>query len=284
MIDKLQLLTSITVALALGLASGCKNGGEDDGTGDGTTNAESESTGPGMTSMVTESAEGDSSSGTTTASTIGTTTGPVCENADPNGTNCSDGCDCMSNECFVVGALGGVCSDCDADGDCADTTGFGCNFGNPLTMVPAVCSETGALGEGCETSDACAADLQCTTLIDVTGVISAATCSECETDADCSGGQLCAPTYDIENIAGHYRCVDPGSVPDDEGCDLSGGGSGNEQCDSGNCAPAAIEGVVVLGVCSPCNTNDDCPGMGTCELPALMLDGTMLVLQPGQCV
>ena len=180
----------------------------------------------------------------------------------------------------MVGPLGGVCSECDEDADCADTTGFGCNFGNPLTGTPAVCSTSGDIGESCETAEACAEDLFCPTLIEVPGILSASTCSECETDADCAG-QECVPTYDIANIGGYYHCVDAGTVPNDEGCDLLGDGS---ECISGQCAPAAIMMINVVGVCSPCNEDSDCMGMETCQLPEVTIEGTSLALVPGACM
>lgn len=270
---KIQHLTSIPLALAMGLALGCPSGGGDDPTSGASTGNDSGSSGPGGTG---QNPTGDGSGGST---------GPVCENAGENGIACSDPCDCMTNECFSVGALGGVCSNCDSDEDCADT-GFGCNFGNPLTLTPAICSRTGDLGEGCETSDACADDLLCAPLIDVPGVLTAQTCSECVTDEDCMG-QLCAPTYDIENIAGHYLCVDMGTVPDNEGCNFMSD-SGNDQCMSGNCSPAAVMGIPVVGVCSPCNEDQDCidadPELPVCQFPELAIDGTMLSLVPGACV
>ena len=271
---KIQRFTSLSLTLAAGLLWGCPS---DDGgdTGSTPSTGDSGSTGPGATGQ--DPTAGSSSSGGESS------TGPVCENAGANGNACSDACDCMSNECFTVGALGGVCSDCDSDEDCTDV-GFGCNFGNPLSMTPAVCSETGDLGEGCETSDACAEGLSCTTLIDVPGVITAMTCSECASDDDCAG-QLCAPTYDIETIAGHFQCVDMGAVPNDEGCDFMSD-TGNDQCMSGNCAPAAVMGIPVVGVCSPCNEDQDCIDMGmmTCVLPELAIEGTSLSLVPGQCM
>jgi hypothetical protein len=272
------LLTSISLALVVGLASGCGDDKGDD-TGSNMTD-DSGSSGPGATGQnpTTTADSGDQT--TTSGSTISMDTGPVCLMEGANGDSCTDMCGCASGKCFVVDALGGVCSDCEGDEDCADMGGFGCNFGNPLTGVPAVCSQTGELGEGCESGDACAAGLFCTTLIEVPGVISAATCSECEMDSDCMGGQVCAPTYDIESIAGHYRCIDPGTAPDLEGC------TENSHCESDNCAPAGIMGIPVLEVCSECNEDTDCSGMSTCQLPELVLDDTMtmLSLSPGQCV
>lgn len=294
--DKLRLLTGVSLVLALGLAPACKNGGEDDGTGEGSsTNGEDSSTGPGMTSMPTtmtmtttaDSGESDSSTATPTTTNPTITgpstedTGPMCELAEL-GAACADPeCDCASGNCFVVGPLGGVCSECDEDADCADTTGFGCNFGNPLTMTPAVCSKTGGVGESCETVEACAKGLFCPTLIEVPGILSAATCSECEADSDCPNmGDICTPTYDIANIGGNYYCAAPGSVPDDEGCNLTGDGS---ECMSGNCAPASLMGIPVVAVCSPCNEDMDCGAGETCTLPEVGIAGTMLELIPGSC-
>jgi hypothetical protein len=210
-----------------------------------------------------------------------TDTGPVCEDA-ALGAACVDPvCDCESDQCFVVGPLGGVCSECDESADCEATTGFGCNFGNPLTGTPAVCSTTGDVGESCETADDCAMGLFCPTLIEVPGILSAATCSECEGDMGCMGGDICTPTYDIANIGGNYYCAAPGSVPDDEGCNLTGDGS---ECMSGNCAPASLMGIPVVAVCSPCNEDMDCGGGMTCQLPEVTIEGNSLALVPGMCV
>ncbi|MCX4244780.1 hypothetical protein [Paraliomyxa miuraensis] len=288
--DKLRLLTGFSLVLALGLAPACNGGKEDDTTDDGSSTSDDPSTSSdSMTSMPTTTTAdtGDSSTTTTTATTDSTisttdepTTGPVCDMAEL-GAACADPeCDCASGNCFVVGPLGGVCSECDEDADCADTTGFGCNFGNPLTMTPAVCSTTGDIGESCESADVCAAGLFCPTLIEVPGILSASTCSECESDGDCTGGQICTPTYDIANIGGFYQCVDPGSVPDNEGCNATGDGS---ECMSGNCAPAALMGIPVVAVCSPCNEDSDCMPGETCTLPEIAIAGNTLEVVPGMC-
>ncbi|MCH9688004.1 MAG: hypothetical protein K0V04_41625 [Deltaproteobacteria bacterium] len=267
--NKLQLFMGGALALCLGVVSGCPSddtGGSGEGSTGGSTN------GPGMTSM------GDTASSSESGTPDPTTDGGT-EPAE-NGEMCTDDSGCISEECFVVGPLGGVCSECNEDTDCAETTGFGCNFGNPLTGMPAVCSATGEQGEGCQTADACAEGLFCPTLIEVPGIIEAATCSECEVDTDCMMGQFCAPSYDIANIAGSFSCVDAMSIPDNDGCILTGTG---EECMSGNCAPASLEGIPVIAVCSPCNEDEDCMG-GTCQLPGIALDGTMLSLVPGMCV
>ncbi len=283
--NKFQLLTGISLVLAL-VASGCG----DDSTAEGTGtpgSSDGDSSGPGMTSspMTTtaDSGETDSatgSTGPTTITTMGMDTGPVCEDA-PLGAACADPeCDCESDNCFVVGPLGGVCSECDESADCKPEPGFGCNFGNPLTGTPAMCSTTGDVGESCETVDDCADGLYCPTLIEVPGILSAATCSECEGDMGCMDGDICTPSYDIANIGGNYYCAPPGSVPDNEGCNLTGDGT---ECASGQCAPASLMGIPVVAVCSPCNEDNDCGPGETCTLPEVAINGNMLELVPGSC-
>lgn len=288
MTSKLRLLTGATLVLALGMTPACGDDGSADGSGgESSSGGMNESTGPGATSMNTtmQADSGDSGDSGTTATTIDPTTGSECPMEGELGSSCMDPCDCMSGACFEVGPLGGVCSECDEDADCADTTGFGCNFGNPLNGTPAVCG-MGTQGESCETEAACD-NLYCTTLIEVAGIITANTCSECSTDADCegamAGGPLCVPSYDLANIGGSYSCVMPNSIPDDEGCNLTGDGS---ECMSGNCAPADLlgMGIPIIGVCSPCNEDSDCVGGQTCTLPEIALNGEMLELVPGACM
>jgi hypothetical protein len=293
--SKLRLLTGISLFLSLGVATGCPgDDGMAEGTGTGSTSEAESSTGLGMTStplpttMTTDADSGSSTSGgpiTITVSDGSSSDGSTCEDAEL-GASCLDPiCDCASDNCFVVGPLGGVCSECDESADCEATTGFGCNFGNPLTMTPAVCSKTGGIGESCETADDCDPALApfCPTLIEVPGILSAATCSECEpeTNDGCMGGDICTPLYDIANIGGNYFCAPVGSVPDNEGCNLTGDGS---ECASGQCAPAALMGIPVVAVCSPCNEDTDCNAGETCELPAIEIAGKSLMLVPGMCV
>lgn len=290
MMNKLQLLTGASLVLALGFTTACgdDSSSNDDTTGGATDAATSDSSGPGATTMpaTTDADSGATDAATTDAATTdAATTDPAttaeCTMEGELGAACADAeCDCMSGNCFVVGPLGGVCSECDEDADCAETTGFGCNFGNPLTGVPAVCSMTGEIGESCESTDACAKGLECGTLISVPGILEASTCGECTDDSACDG-QECAPTYDITNIGGFFSCVDAMTVENDQGCDLMGMG---EECVSQNCAPAAIMGIPVLGVCSPCNEDSDCAMGETCQLPEIGIDGTALALIPGACV
>jgi hypothetical protein len=290
---KLRLLMGISLLLAVGVASGCP--GDDSmttGTGSESTTTGDGSSGPGMTSQPMTStpmtSDEDSGTSTTAPGTISTESSssdgaPVCDDAELGAACVDPVCDCASDNCFLVGPLGGVCSECDESADCEATTGFGCNFGNPLTGTPAVCSMTGAVGESCETADDCDPALApfCPVLIEVPGILSAATCSECEGDMGCMGGDICTPTYDIANIGGNYFCAPPGSVPNDEGCNLTGDGT---ECMSGQCAPASLMGIPVVAVCSPCNEDGDCGGGETCMLPEVAIEGNSLALVPGACV
>jgi hypothetical protein len=181
----------------------------------------------------------------------------------------------------MIGVLGGVCSECDESADCKPEPGFGCNAGNPLSMFPAVCSTTGDLGEGCETAEDCAGTLRCVTIIDVPGIVTASTCSECDPQQDCGGGLICAPLYAITDIAGHYRCVEPGTVPNGDGCNPLAGGA---ECVSGQCVSASLMGIPVVNVCSTCDEDADCQAGEICQLPEVVVDGDTLVLVPGACV
>ncbi|MEM9463629.1 MAG: hypothetical protein AAGF11_56350, partial [Myxococcota bacterium] len=192
------------------------------------------------------------------------------------GMACNVPADCPSNACYTLGALGGVCSECDEDADCA----FGCSAGNPLSGDCAFCCD-GTLGCGCETDLACQGGLPCAQLLSVPGIIDISTCSECASDADCPGGNLCAPSYDLSSLGGQLGCVPPMSLPNGEGCDIAG--SGDMQCVSGNCASATLMGIPIIGVCSECDEDADCGG-GVCVLPEIVLVGVMLDVVPGMCI
>lgn len=276
----LRLFAGGSLVLALGVLPACQKG---EG---GETSASTGSTG---------------STGTPTTGGSGTTTTGGANSSDPGmspttasessgepaclmgglGEACVDpACDCASGNCFVVGPLGGVCSECVESADCKPAPGFGCNFGNPLTGTPAVCSQSGDAGESCEVANDCADGLSCPTLIEVPGILVVSTCSVCGVDADCTGLDLCAPTYDLANFGGQFSCHAPGSVPNDAGCNLTGDGS---ECTSGQCAPAALMGIPVVGVCSACNEDTDCGGGQVCTLPEVVIAGDSLELVPGSC-
>ncbi len=226
-------------------------------------------------------------SGTSSGTTSGTTSGSTDEGSSSGGgmpfvcppgggMACTMPGDCASNACYTVGPLGGICSECDEDADCA----WGCHPGNPLSGDCAVCCD-GSIGCGCESVVACQAGLHCTDIVVIPGIISQATCGECSIDADCPAGLLCAPSYDLAGLAGQHDCVAPGSRANNEGCNIAG--SGDLQCASGNCATASLMGIPVVSVCSECNEDADCPG-GSCVLPEVAIVGMSLDIIPGMCV
>lgn len=194
----------------------------------------------------------------------------------PDGAYCMEDFECLSGHCYVLGVLGGTCGECSSDSDCP--TG-GCSPPNPLTRppIPPWCNH-GQLGEGCQSDDACDDALSCAFIFDIPGVITGLSCSQCGTDADCGGNLLCSPDYDLVTFGGAKLCVAPGSQPLGKGCDLQG--TGDNACASGICAAADFMGILQLGVCSECETDEDCPLDQTCT-PAQATPGTGLF--PGQC-
>ena len=237
--------------------------GPDDTTGDTGT---SDSTGDPTTGDPTDGTTGDTGTDSEGSSSSGDGSGLL-----PDGAQCSSDDECI-NDCYEVGALGGICGECDEDADCP---GGGCSLPNPVTAEPSYCN-LGELGGGCETSAACGPGLECAEVLSVPGIFDSSTCSECLDDTDCPG-QTCQPSYDVPNLSGVLLCVDLDSLPDGAGCDLD---TGDAACMSGVCATADFMMLLQLGVCSECNDDTDCPG-GTCQ-PAEIDLGMGLV--PGVCV
>jgi hypothetical protein len=192
----------------------------------------------------------------------------------PNGEACREDAECNSGHCYVIELLGGVCGECKLDDDCE---GGGCTMPNPLADPPmgSTCND-GALGDGCMSDAACAGGLVCAELYDVRGVFSTSTCSECETDDDCAGSSLCAPDLFLTDLTGAYRCVAPGSLALGDTCELDG--SGDAQCDSGHCAAANVQRLLLVGVCSECEDSGDCGG-AACEPPVVDAES----VTPGMC-
>ena len=137
----------------------------------------------------------------------------------------------------------------------------------------------GQQGEGCMTDAVCVDGGLCAVILDVPGILTASTCSECLDDEGCTEGNLCSPSYDVAELSGVKTCVPPGSVPDGEGCDLLSG-TGNDACMSTYCQPADVLGMLELGVCSACATDDDCTDPEVCLPPAVDL---MTGLVAGGC-
>jgi len=235
-------------------------------TGDGATSA---GDGDGST------ANGDMSA---TAAETGAETSSCPNTPQPDGGGCTEDCECESESCFFIAAIGGICGECKGDDDCE---GGGCSIPNPLAEPPtgAFCSD-GSNGTGCETDAACADGLSCGTLLEAPGILTLATCGECLVDGDCDNGQLCSPTIDIGAFTGELLCVDPGTVPNGQACDHLG--TGSDACESGICATIDVMSVIQIGVCGECDVDADCMDKNMmCADPDL--DDMMTVIPP-MCV
>jgi hypothetical protein len=225
-------------------------------------------------STIGPTGTGTTSGGATESTGDGNTTAP--EGRD-NGARCDQHDECASDRCFYIPLLGGLCSECLIDADC---DGRGCSLPGVLDSPPrpARCTD-GALGEGCMSDAVCQEPLVCAQILDVPTVIESSTCGECHVDADC-GANLCAPRYHIREIRGEWVCVEPGSVPNGEGCALDG--SGDAACASGICAPANIQGLTQVGICGDCASDADCTPPQVCqETGVTLLTGTV---HPAICV
>ena len=235
----------------------------------------------------TTTAGSQSGSETADPTTTTATTGEACADVEGQAMDavCKDasGCGCASMKCFNVPFFNGFCSECLADADC---DGGGCTVPNPVAMKGATCNK-GEPGAGCETNDVCAdpANGICGKLLDVPGIISVSTCGECASNADCVDPALanCTPTYDVKNFSGKYVCVGDATVPQDGGCNLAPDDMnkpvGNKACASGFCGTADVMGILKLGVCGECNSNDDCVQMGkkTCTAAVVDLNAAALI-------
>lgn len=223
-------------------------------TTDATTSGTTDETTGGTTDETTGGSTDSTSSGGFIDPTTGSTGTPLGVDGDP----CNEDDQCLSNECYFIPVLGGVCGECNADTDCV---GGGCTLPNPLTGAPSVCN-MGMLGDGCET-DICDVDLVCAEIISIPGILTASTCSECASDMDC-GMDTCQPDYDLPNFTGVNECVMPGSLADGHGCDLV---TGDAACSSGHCAQGDLMGIVIVGVCSECEVDPDCGPGEVCVPP-----------------
>lgn len=270
-------LFALTTSLAL---AGCR--GEDPvGTA---TEVESTSEGTGSTG-ATPTTSGTTAEPTTGTSTTGTptttnnsngfittdssggpaTTGDV--GPQPNGAQCMNDDECESKNCYSSVLLGGgVCSECNADADCAAPL-ISCTI-SPVMMY-AVC-EDGSAGDNCSSEDACQDELFCEDLIPIPGVIPGF-CSDCAESTDCPMGQICSPTLDLVTFSGKKGCVEPGSVENGGLCPLDEA-DGDMACMSGKCAAVSVMGFVMLGVCGECESDADCMG-GTCTPGELGMGG-----------
>jgi hypothetical protein len=188
------------------------------------------------------------------------------------GATCTSAAECSSCNCYQVPFLGGQCGECDADDDCAMTTGGGCTPPNPFMSNGSTCN-MGEAGGGCESSDVCADGLSCGTVLDLLGLIQISTCGECASDADCPG-QICAPVVIVEEFNGQNTCIDADSLAQNSFCNLEG--NGDEAC-ADVCSIVDIMGLAQVGACGECNTDDECDLGETCMLGEFVLDTGSLV-------
>ena len=280
-----SLRVSLSLALVFGSALGCSDDGNTD------SNTTNETTGTGTDSDTSTSTGTDSDTGTasdsatttttttttdTTATTTTTTTGVE---PQPDGAMCTADAECISGSCFLVPLLGGICGECKVDADC---DGGGCTIPNPLQGQGATCNE-GEAGAGCE-SDAVCVDPNnaiCGLVLDATPIIKVQTCGECKSNADCTDDALpnCSPEISVSDFSGILTCVADGSVANNSACnhvEQDGVPIGNAACESGKCGTAVVMGVVQIGVCGECFTDDDCMG-GTCQDAAVDTDTLALI-------
>ncbi|MEZ4384778.1 MAG: hypothetical protein R3A79_25840 [Nannocystaceae bacterium] len=265
---------SLFAAMLAAPLAGCSG----DDTSSGTSATESSSSSSSSTSdsgtstsAGSESDSGsDSSTGSTSSSTTDTTvttTTTTGVDPQPDGAMCSADEECISNSCFVVPLLGGLCGECKVDADCEKG---GCTIPNPLAGEGATCNE-GEVGAGCQTDDVCADpnNPYCGLVLDATPIIKVQTCGECKSNADCSDDAApnCSPEISVADFSGVLSCVPDASVANNSACNhVEEGGVpiGNSACESGMCGVATVMGVVKIGVCGECFTDEDCDGK-TCQ-------------------
>lgn len=277
------------LALAL-LVTACPSdepGGEGSS---GSSGDASSSTGvdPGATSVVSASGS-TSTSGTTNVDpdtsggldSVGflsggsTSDGPL--PPQPNGAECFDPEDCESGFCLTFmgggGGGGGVCSECEMDTDCDEgTCGFSFDVGY------AVCTD-GSAGSDCDSTRGCADDLVCAPVLEADG-FALTRCSECGPKTPCEEGQTCSLNLASGLFQAYNNCVETGMVPLGDGCPVTDGVGDGSVCMSGECGVALVfMGTVELGICSDCDTDEDCAEGETCTPP----DFEMGVITPGSC-
>jgi hypothetical protein len=182
------------------------------------------------------------------------------------GDQCMSDSDCAEDlACNGIPGFGGVCSECSSDSDCAEgnCTFLGTYFG---------CGD-GGVGQQCESDAVCGDDLFCAEVVNLGGLLNGNFCSECKTDSDCEAGLLCAPQLEfmgIMDFSGQRACIEPGSAPDNQICDVNG--AGDEQCEN-FCTAADIMGLITIGLCGACESDSDCGDGQTCAPAVIGFDG-----------
>lgn len=256
----LLALTTIAIAIALGGCRGDDPPGESDSATSTSTSSGSESasstSGPAETTTTTGSTGSTTEASAGFITTQGSSTGAM---PQPNGSQCESDAGCVSMNCYEIPMAGGVCSECKSDADCIDAgTGISCSL--DAISMQAKCTD-GGLGTTCETQESCAEGLICDEVIAGTFGLIPTACGECGESSDCDSGQLCSPKVDFMMLSGYKACVDPGSVQNDELCPTND--EGDLVCKSGKCGDVLVMGIIKLGVCGDCLSDDDCMD-GTC--------------------
>jgi hypothetical protein len=184
------------------------------------------------------------------------------------GDQCSTNSDCAEDLfCNGIPGFGGICSTCNSDSDCTD--GGNCTLGDQGYFD---CGD-GSVGQMCESDDVCADDLYCAEVANLGGLVNGNFCSECKDDSHCEPEQLCAPSIEftsITDVSGQRSCIEPGTIENDQLCDHDG--AGDEQCIN-YCTSASLMGLITVGICGDCETDDDCAEGTTCMAAVLGLDG-----------
>ena len=107
-------------------------------------------------------------------------------------------------------------------------------------------------GAPCEDGAQCA-DGECTEVYVTSSFLGTveASCSECGVDGDCEDSDVCALSFADEPV-GYGACMAPPERGLGEAC------LGDSECLTGSCRS---------GICSDCNTSEDCSDGGECERP-----------------
>lgn len=207
----------------------------------------------------------------------------VDEPADNDGAMCIEDDECTSGSCYLFPFFGGQCGECSADADCA---GGGCTP-HALGSDQASSCNTGQAGDGCESSEVCAGELECGTVIDLLGLFTLSTCGACVDDSDCTelDAPHCVAVFDDEQFTGQRFCRPADSLEQDDYCDLEGGGA--DHCSSGFCGAVDVMGLAEMWACGECDPGSDndegCESGEVCVAGAFDLEGES-VLTGARCV
>ena len=282
-------LFALISVLAVAACRGDDNPGASDTDGSsgagssGSSNSTTNSSTPTSTDPGTSSTTGvvDPTTGpvdpTTGVDTCGFLNGCTTGELLPNGQQCASDAECASMQCYSNDVLMfGVCAECNEDQDCVDSgAGTACSL-SPLAMT-AVCTQ-GEPGSGCMSDAACMDGLFCDAVIDIPLPVLPDTCGECKDTADCDVGKICSPVLDMQTFSGQKKCIDPGTVQNNDLCPK--GAEGDMACMSGHCTEAAFMVVIVIDICGECAEDADCDPGKTC-MPA---EASMSGLSGSTCV